>query len=391
MIIYAIIILLTTLLAYLVTLAEKKTKNRVLIYLLKTLTILFPSIIAGLRYGIGTDYLGVYEPLFEEIANGNIIDRSRDFEIGYVLINKIVILFGGNFNLVMFICSLMTNTFIYLGLEHYKDKINVPLAYFFYMILFYQRTFNLVRQMLSIAIVFYALKFLDIRDIQQEDKKEYVIYLIKQITKYITFVIIASLIQRTTLIMLAIPFILFIYRNPKYKIFKISSYIVLLIVILNFSFIGDLLRKSEVLKYYAFYFSKQGENSFSIMYFIRVLPAILPYFLIKKEIDKDGQISLLYGLNIIGSILMLLAYFTNTYGERIALFFNIFQIILFSYYIVKLKSVSSKKVFIITSILIISINCTIWYNDYILKNRDETVPYETIFSKEYIEDKIEEE
>ena len=390
MIIYAIIILLTTILAYMVTVVEKKTKNKVIIYLLKILAILFPSIIAGIRFGVGTDYLGVYEPFFEEVLNGNIAQRSREFEIGYVLINRIVILFGGNFNIVMFICSLITNAFIYLGLDYYKDKINVPLAYFFYMILFYQRTFNLVRQMMSIAIVFYAFKFLDIKDREEETKREYIFYIIKQIIKYLSFVIIASLFQRTTLIMLAIPCILFVYRKPKYKILKISSYIILLTIILNFSVIGDLLSKSEKLKYYAFYFSKKGATSLSITYLIRILPSILPYFLLRKEIDKDEQISMLYGVNIIGCILILLAYFTNTYGERIALFFNIFQVILFSYYITKLKTFNKKKVFWVVSTSIILVNCVIWYNDYILKGRDETLPYRTIFSKEYKEHKLNE-
>ena len=370
MIIYAIIILLTIIMAYVVNVVEKKTKNKVIIYLLKVLAILFPSIVAGIRFGVGTDYLGVYEPFFEEVLSGNIAQRSREFEIGYVLINRIVILFGGNFNIVMFICSLITNAFIYLGLDYYKEKINVPLAYFFYMILFYQRTFNLVRQMMSIAIVFYAFKFLDIKDKEKESKKEYIFYITKQILKYLGFVIVASLFQRTTLIMLAIPCILFIYRKPKYKILKISSYIILLTIILNFSVIGELLKKSEEFKYYAFYFSKKGAASLSITYLIRILPSILPYFLIRNKIDKDEQISMLYGVNIIGCILILLAYFTNTYGERIALFFNIFQVVLFSYYITQFNNISKKKIFwVLSSIAIILINCTIWYNDYILHCR----------------------
>lgn len=386
MITYGIIILITTLLAFLTMQAEKKSKNKIIVYIMKTLTILFPSIIAGIRYGIGTDYSEIYESLFKGISTGNIVTGrdfekiSRDIEIGYILINKIVIFFNGNFNMVMFICSLITNGFIYFGLEHYKNKINVPLSYFLYMILFYQKSFNIVRQMISVAIVFYAFKFLDLKEKDNIAIKEYKKYVLRQIAKYIMFVIIAGLFQRTTLIMLVIPIILFIYRNPKYKILKILSYIVLLAIICNFSVIGEILKRIEGLKYYAFYFSTNGESSFSINYLIRILPAILPYFLLRKEIDKDGQISLLYGLNVIGSILLLLAYFTKTYGERIALFFNVVQIILFSYYIMQLKILKDRKIFISVSILIILINSVIWYNDYILKKRDETVPYRTIFN-----------
>lgn len=382
---YLIIIGISTLLAYLPIVIEQKTKNKKLALIAKIVVILFPAIIAGIRYNVGTDYAGAYKPYFNEMLTGNHTYRMRKIEIGYELLNKIVIFFGGNFNVLMFLCSLVTISSIYIGLEHYKDKINVPLAYFFFMIIFYQKTFNLVRQMMSIAIIFYAFKFLDIKDRNNLEKKEYLKYVAIEYGKYFTLVIVAALFQRMSLVMLLIPFIREIYTNPKYKYFKWASYIILLLLMFNFKTIGEIMAKFPKLEYYSYYFLQNGEHKISVAYFIRILPAILPYFLIRKELEKDKQLNLLFSMNILGSILLLLGYLTSTYGERLALFFTIFQIVLFPYYIRYFKK--NKIQFWLAIALFVSVNMAIWYYDYIYKGRDETVPYKTIFSIEAKEEK----
>lgn len=380
MITYLIIIGISTLLAYLPILIEEKTKNKKLVILAKVVVILFPAVIAGIRYNVGTDYAGAYKPYFNEMLTGNHTYRMRKIEIGYELLNRIVIFFGGNFNILMFLCSLVTMTFIYLGLEHYKDKINIPLAFFFFMVIFYQKTFNLVRQMMSLAIIFYAFRFLDIKDRNNMEKKEYFKYVGIEYLKYFAFIIIAALFQRMSLVMLVVPFIREIYTNPKYKYFKWATYIILLLLMFNFKTIGEIMAKFEKLEYYSYYFLQNGEHKISIAYFIRILPAILPYFFIRKELEKDKQLNLLFSMNILGSILLLLGYLTSTYGERIALFFTVFQIVLFPYYIRYFKK--NKIQFWAAITLFVSVNMAIWYYDYIYKKRDETVPYKTVFSEE---------
>lgn len=377
---YLIIIGISTLLAYLPILIEEKTKNKKLVIIAKIVAILFPAIIAGIRYNVGTDYAGAYKPYFNEMFTGNHTYRMRKIEIGYELLNRIIILFGGSFNILMFVCSLITMTFIYLGLQHYKDKINIPLAFFFFMVIFYQKTFNLVRQMMSLAIIFYSFKFLDIKDRDNMDKKEYFKYMVIEYLKYFAFIILAALFQRMSLVMLVVPFIREIYTNPKYKYLKLATYIILLLLMFNFKTIGEIMAKFEKLEYYSYYFLQNGENNISIAYFIRILPAILPYFFIRKELEKDKQLNLLFSMNILGSILLLLGYLTSTYGERLALFFTVFQIVLFPYYIRYFKK--NKIQFFASIALFVSVNMAIWYYDYIYKKRDETVPYKTIFSEE---------
>lgn len=412
MVTYFAIIVISTALAFISKKVEEKTNNKKLVILLDILVVLFPSIIAGIRYNVGTDYAGAYKPIYDELLNGHLEERRRNIEIGYILINKLVIFLHGNFNIVMFICSLITNSCIYAGLKHYKDKINVPLGFFFFMVIFYQKSFNLVRQLMAIAVVFYGFKYLDIKDdedIKENEKykekylkkgkdiakykprykhsKEYLKDFVISNAKYFICVIIAALFQRTALVMLVVPFVREIYVNPKkvFQILKVLSFVVLLVIILNFDKIGKMLSNIKSLEYYALYFSKTNAPGLSIAYFIRILPGIVPFFFMIKKINHDKQMSLLFSMNIIGAILLLLGYLTSTYGERLALFFNIFQIVLFPYYIRQFKN--NKVLFVLSIIALVSVNLAIWFYDYIYKKRDETVPYKTIFS---IEDNKEE-
>ena len=373
MITYLIIMAIATALVYLSFKVEEKTDNKLLIFLSKAVAILFPAIIAGIRYDVGTDYKGVYEPLFEEILSGETLQRARTFEIGYVLLNRLVIWLGGNFSVLMFLASLLTITPIYIGLSHYKKKICVPLAFFLFMLLFYQKSFNLVRQMMAVAFVFLGFIYLDFKD---DDKK----YIAIQCLKYFACVIVAGLFQRTSFVMLIIPFIREIYANPRFKVLSIASYVVLLAVILNFKAIGEFLTQFNSFKYYANYFRGIGKPDISIAYYIRVIPVIIPFFFVRKKITEDRQMNFLYSMTVIGCIFLLLGYLTSTYGERISYYFSIFQIVMFPYYIRCLKD--NKFLYIASTILIILFNMAMWFYDYIYMKRDETIPYKTIFSAE---------
>lgn len=362
MIIYCFIILFATFIYYLATHnSDKKSKN--VFYLL---SILFPSIISAIRYGIGTDYFTAYYPYFLELKSGALSYRMRNFELGYSLINRIVIFIGGEFNMVLFICAFITFYYLIKSLNCYKNKINVTLAFFLYMLLYFQKSFNLVRQMMSLSIILYALTTLN----SGKNKK------------YIIYVIFASLFQRTSMIMLIIPFVKKIYQNKEKRGIRIISYIILLMFILNFKLIGNFLINigGGSLEYYSYYFLEKDGIGISINYFIRFFPLLISSLFFLKHIRNDKEMSLYFSLYIIGTILSLLGYFTSTYGERIALYFLIVQVI-FIPYVIRL-SFNYKIIFskFLIPIVLVGLNVFLWYNDYIYLGREQTIPYTTIFS-----------
>ena len=292
----------------------------------------------------------------------------------------------------MFLSSLITVAFTYLGIRHYKNKVSTTLAWFFFLILFYQRSFNLVRQMMAVAIVFFGFRYLDIRERKEgEEKKKYILYYFLQTLKYIVCVVFASLFHTTALMMLIAILLRPIYSNSKYKYVSLATFLVLLTIILNFKGIYNFTQNIPALQRYGSYFKTIGKTHVGLPYFIKiVIPCILPYFFMIKNVHKDKEISLLFCFTVISTILYLLGYLTNTHGERIAHYFQISQVILFPFYIKGFyENWKSKKFVYISAITIfLALNIVIWYNDYIYRGMDETVPYRTIFQKDIVDEEM---
>ena len=392
MIAYIAIILISTALALATELVEKKTNKKYLVWILIICTILFPAIIGGLRYGVGTDELDVYKPIFESAKQGIYENRHRTIEIGYILINKLVILINGDFNLVMFISSLITVAFTYFGIRNYKDKISTTLAWFFFLILFYQRSFNLVRQMISVSIIFFGFKYLNIRDREEnEEKKKYVLYYMLQTLKYLVCIVLAYLFHKTSLVMLIAIFLRPIYANSKYKYISLATFIALLAVILNFRQLYNFTKQVPILEKYSSYFIVFGKGHFSPAYFVKiVIPVIVPYFFMIKNVNQDKKMSLIFCFSVLSCIAYLLGYLTDNYGERIAYYLQISEIILFPFYIKCFyENFKTKKYIYIPAITIFMVlNVGIWYNDYFRKKMNATVPYRTVFQRDIVDEEM---
>ena len=347
---------------------EKKTDNKIYITIARIMVVAIPSIVAGIRYGIGTDYPTIYKEMFESAKAFELTNRNRSMEIGYFLLNRIVYLLHGNYYVLIFITSVITNVFFYFGILRYKDKINVTFSYYLFFMLYYQRSFNLIRQFLALSIIFWAFKFLD-DDVD------------KGLIKYIIIVLISSSIHTTSLLLLSVPVIKWFFNKDgkKYYILQGTLILVLLICTLLFDKIGMLMNYIPQLRYYALYLRK-SQNTFGIAYFIKIFPIIIPIFFLFKEIKKDKLMTTFAAMNVFGAILQLMMYFTVFHAERIAIGFNITQIILIPYYVKLIKEKYGNKLYIGTIILYVLFHAAFWYNEYIVNYRDETIPYRTIFS-----------
>lgn len=113
-----------------------------------TLSFSILFLIAALRYGVGTDYLLRYVPLFKQIQQGNVEGQ----EIGYVLLNKAVGLFTDDYQGIFVVTSFLTIALFYRFFV--RMSINPALSVFIYVFGgFYLEDFNLVQQALAIAIL----------------------------------------------------------------------------------------------------------------------------------------------------------------------------------------------------------------------------------------------
>jgi len=155
MLIYILLPLLNIILYFFLSKKEKGRK----IYLITILTVLM--LLSSFRSKqIGADY-SVYVNVFENISKHI---SSYPMEKGYLILNYLVSIFTSNY--VVF--SLVINSIIFsVFYKFIKD--NVDEKYYVWIMsmfilnpyLYIQSTFNIIRQMLSICIILYGIKFLN--------------------------------------------------------------------------------------------------------------------------------------------------------------------------------------------------------------------------------------
>lgn len=164
-----------------------KAKEKVVRITAMLITLFIPAFLAGIRYGIGTDYFR-YKLIFDNIRYGYVTRH----EIGYGLINYFVGLIGGNIQTVFFIVSFLTILFVYLTLYDLKDKISLGIGMLVFMLLYYQMSFNVVRQVLAMSVSMFSIRFIYKR----------------QLMKFLIFVLLATSFHLSSMVI--VPFFLYI-------------------------------------------------------------------------------------------------------------------------------------------------------------------------------------
>ena len=133
---------------------KERADNKGLLVWLPVVPILLVSVF---RYGIGTDYLWVYDYGYESVVLGRSWNYSR-FEPGYLAINFLVSFLHGSSFWVFAIMAVIFHYFMYRFILEWSE--NVPLSL---LVLFVsqQWLFSLsgIRQAAAIAIVAFAIRF----------------------------------------------------------------------------------------------------------------------------------------------------------------------------------------------------------------------------------------
>ena len=162
--------------------ADKYEKKR---YIYVSIIIL--SLIAGLRgknVGIDTQYY--YDAFVNDFP------KSWQFtEEGFRSITRILLSIFENPNIIMIIYAFITNFLILIRLWDFRKKCNYTNMIILYICIYFLSTMNIMRQFISIAILFYASRFLE--------KKKYFSFSI--------VVILVSTIHKASLLALLITFI----------------------------------------------------------------------------------------------------------------------------------------------------------------------------------------
>lgn len=171
LIIYSLAFIISLFLCYIyekrIDKSSKKTR------ILWMLIIIMPTVlVSGLRYGIGIDFWGYDEQFNEVIAGSNVNYRYYLKEPLNLLLIYIGNIFFKCSQGYFFIYSFLTMFFVYKAIENYKDKMSMTLSLFIFYMVYYLVSFNIIRQMLAIVIILYALKYIR----RKKFKKVYIMY-----------------------------------------------------------------------------------------------------------------------------------------------------------------------------------------------------------------------
>ncbi|UJL45811.1 EpsG family protein [Virgibacillus sp. NKC19-16] len=322
------------------------------------LAILTPSLFAGLRYGIGTDYSNYLEGFFE--INSPIFDV--DTEYLFLGINKIVGYLGLDFQFVLFITSFITTLFIYLALKRYKASLNIGIGMFVYMMMYYQISFNAIQQIAAMAILLFSIHYINER----------------KFIKFTLLVVIAVGFHETAILFYPLYFLHFLYGTSKHTLLKVLSFSGLIVLMINFSAVLFPIASSiDSLSYYAnSYLDSDREFELGLGILFRTLPFIIAGIIFRKDIKSNKDMIFIFNVVIIGCISLLTSYGSVNFTERISYYF-LSSLIIFVPFIYRLSAIKKKRYI---GFLVIFSVIGLWFMDFIYLGRNETIPYEWILN-----------
>ncbi|MGN1157360.1 MAG: EpsG family protein [Agathobacter sp.] len=353
MLIYLAVIFISFLLALLYCKVQKNDKKYVFFLLL-----IIPVVVSGLR-GVGTDYF-LYQDRFELLAN-NTYDISS-FSLIYILM-KILIRVGLGYQVFTFVISFLTVYIAFWLICKYEKVISVPVAFFSYITMYYQMSFNTFRQILSAELFLMACYYL----FERENKKLYWIFLA-----------IAVLIHTTTVIFGVIFFVLPLLIKKRYRAVRGIIYLVAVVTIMAMPLMAESLSKfANIFPHYTYYlinFAYTGSGLGLIRY---LLTCILPIGMIifmpnmfQKEFYKKFQPYIV--LCVMGTILYMLSLVSTSVAFRFAYTGMISLPLVHGYFA---KNCKKKPLNILVLICICVVLLAFWWYDFIHLNRGETYPY----------------
>ncbi len=371
LIIYAAIILGTVFLTYLAFHSKKKNMT----YVFSTAAILFPSIFAALRYNIGTDYQ-IHQQVFNEIAQG--VPISKRAEIGYVFLNKAVILLGGNYNCLLFLVSVISISCIFYTIYYFRNTINTSIAMLAYMLLYYQMSYNFIRQLLAASIAVLAM----------------VLFMQNRRILPVVICCIAATFHITALIYIPVILLYTFFTEDKYKVPRLFVFAVLTVLVFAYPILlMPLLEQIQEwipqLRYFINYLAVEYK-ALGIGLFRYILLFIVPGFLFYGKMEK--KVRFCFNTAVLGFIMWLTSYVTKMEFYRISYNYLLLLVVLIGYFwehadvvldAVKVPKAISRLPFyeyrgLALKVGLLFLLFFFWYYDYFHLGAHETVPYMSI-------------
>ena len=294
-------------------LAEKSEKKKLYIFF----AYLIITIPQAFRYMVGIDYRNSYE-LATEFGRFTDVTKAIAYRSSTETAYKIIMFYSVKIFSSPFwgysLYSFLTQLFVLKGIWNWKLNISPSVVTFIYLCTFYWRTYNLIRQSLAVAIVFFALVYL----------------YNKRIVRYIILVLIASLFHKSAIV--GIGFLLFYIRPRQNDVSKrsymIYYYISLVVPIVAMIFSDVLINKIVNLSIFSSYevYTDYDSRNISVYHLFLWTSQLVLYFYFRKQKyndeNRDLSIVVLDKAIVCDYIFSILSYSIG-FASRIGLYFTL--------------------------------------------------------------------
>lgn len=362
--IYMIMFAFSTFFAYMAS----RAKDRGALIFFSFIAVIVPCIMGGIRApGVGND-TGTYAlPHFLSAINApdfqSFISDSQKLsrELGWASITYISSKIFRSVNINFFIYQLLTIPFVYIGAYRQRKHVPFPFTMLIFFLVYYNQTYNFMRQCIAASIIFMALPELEHR--------KYI--------KFIAAVVIATLFHTSALVTMIYfwGFHWIITSGIHRAIKKTILYGGFLVMFLTRYLIIMITRSVPFLSQYAGFERYYDGASYATTALL--LGSCLMFWIYQrgaKRLFIDGSMYKFYSYNL--AFNMLYRFTVNISATRILFYFSFVNVFLVASIPWLVRSKSMKMLY---AVCVVIVAVVFWYCAYILNAAaNGTWPYITV-------------
>lgn len=345
----------------------RKYKIHLIDTFVKYLIIFGLSFFAGIRdLTVGTDVMYYMAPSFSYASlysNFNSYYQQYHFEFLYTVLSYFVEKFTHNINIFLFVLMLLVLWFVLNFIDDNFEQLDGFFAFSLFILGFFNLALNYSRQMIAVAIVLYAYKYLS--------GKKYL--------KYIFFIVIATLFHISALIGLIFP-ILFNFNKIRKDIRGVINFgaIVIFIGILFFynKILMLLISHGVIESKYMVHLTSGLNISFANSIFHITILLITVFIVQNSELDK--KIKAFYQEMLLFDFMLIMVGFLSDTAYRIELYTFIYLTLLILPNCLRALNFDN-----LTQVLmkwsVVFIYAFYWFVSVVIQGIGQTYPYTTTF------------
>ena len=335
----------------------QKRKNRLFLLI----SLLIPILASGLRYNVGTDFKN-YENIYNGIVPNLDLKGYMTYgptELGIYFISNIGIALNLDSWFMFTAFSALTILPIYYGIKNFNLKYPST-AYLLYLLVIFPVSFNAVRQLAAMSMVFLSVSLL---------------YKRKNIAAIIPF-IAAVLVHKSSLILLVfLPTILMFIYKTNFKFREIfSMFIVGTAILLGGSAIFSTFMQSSIFSDYSQYSSTSNAAAGSMLMLKFIIFSVFLTLIIMGKFHKLAYSRLFIVMSFL-EITMLVIGLSSVDISRFAMYFSVFSLL----FIPSITEVFTRQAQRPILLLVSLYGLIMFFIQYFVLKGSDIFPYQSIF------------